>query len=106
MPIIRGPRKTEKFTIVSNTIIEDTRLSFKARGVLIYILSKPDNWVVRVEQIAKANGCGRDSLQSALREIEAAGYLTRTKTRNPQGQWVHVQTISEIPVLESNKPKA
>ncbi|WP_373873119.1 helix-turn-helix domain-containing protein [Actinoplanes italicus] len=50
------------------------------------MLSKPDNWIVRTEQIAKANGCGRDSIQSALREIEAAGYLVRTETRNAAGQ--------------------
>ena len=43
--IIRAQRR-ETFTVVNNTAINDNRLSFRAKGVLVYILSKPDNWRV------------------------------------------------------------
>lgn len=102
--IIRAPRPPSKYTLIDNKVINDARLSFKARGILIYILSKPDNWVVHTLEIAKAGGekCGRESVLSALRELETVGYLVRTRTRNDKGQWVHIQEIRDTPVDPSS----
>jgi DNA-binding MarR family transcriptional regulator len=95
--ILRAPRPKANYTVVSNAVIEDSSLSFKARGVLIYILSKPDDWKVLVKDLMSVGNCGRDSVQAALREIEAAGYLTRTTTRDAAGRWVHIQQIHDVP---------
>lgn len=44
MSILRGPTDADNFTIIANRVIRDQRLSFRARGVLVYLLSMPPGW--------------------------------------------------------------
>jgi hypothetical protein len=101
--------KRQGFTVLSNRVIEDIRLSFRARGVLVYILSKPDNWIVRVPELVKAGGyrpngvpyTGRESILTLLRELEDAGYLTRERRHDEKtGKWVHFQEVHDSPQLK------
>jgi len=95
----RGPRLASNFTILSNAVINDERLSFRARGVLIWLLSKPDDWRTRSDSIAGHSPKeGRDAIRSALRELAELGYLIREKIQNERGQWITIQTIYEDPV--------
>lgn len=98
MPIQRDARHSDNFTILSNRLLGDTRLSFKARGLLGYVLSKPGHWTARVEELMKAGNCGRESILSALRELEDVGYLVRTKKRDDLGRWVPNQVIRETSI--------
>ncbi|WP_064257804.1 replication protein [Rhodococcus sp. D-6] len=94
----RGPRLASNFTILSNAVINDERLSFRARGVLIWLLSKPDDWRTRSDAIAgQSPKEGRDAIRSALRELAELGYLLREKIQNERGQWITIQTIYEEP---------
>lgn len=94
----RGPRLASNFTILSNAVINDERLSFRARGVLIWLLSKPDDWRTRSDSIAgQSPKEGRDAIRSALRELAELGYLIREKIQNERGQWITIQTIYEEP---------
>lgn len=107
----RGPRLASNFTILSNAVLNDDRLSFRARGVLIWLLSKPDDWRTRSDSIAAQSPTeGRDAIRSALRELAELGYLAREKFQNELGQWCTVQTIYEEPVIipgpEKNRPAA
>lgn len=87
MAIIRQKRK-KRFSIVDNKIIEDERLSFKARGLLIYMLSKPDDWKFYTDELAKRSSKdGVSAIKSALNEIENAGYLTRKQDHKKNGQF-------------------
>ncbi len=101
MAIIRGNKLTEKFTTIPNDLINDPRMSFKAKGVLLYILSKPEHWVVRVSDLKRAGNCGEVTIYSALTEIEEAGYLIREKTKDEKGHWVYNQVVREY----SSKPQ-
>lgn len=97
--IQRGPRRADNFTILSNDVINDSRLSFKARGVLLYLLSKPADWRTRSEAIAAQTPEGRESVRSAMRELRALGYLVCEKVRDPKtGRISTVQTVFEEPV--------
>ena len=42
--IIRAARPHQNYTVVHNELIEDSQLTWKARGILVYLLSKPDHW--------------------------------------------------------------
>lgn len=85
MAIIRQKRK-DRFLVVDNKIIEDKRLSFKARGLLIYMLSKPDDWKFWTSELVKRSAKdGISSIRTALKELEAAGYLTRKRERSSKG---------------------
>ena len=109
MAIIRKKQK-ERFSIVDNKVIEDKRLSFKARGLLIYMLSKPDDWKFYTEELAKrSNKDGISAIKSALNEIESAGYLTRKQEHKKNGQftsqdWILTDTSTIPPQVE--KPLA
>ena len=109
MAIIRQKRK-ERFSIVDNKVIEDERLSFKARGLLIYMLSKPDDWKFYTEELAKrSNKDGISAIKTALNEIEDTGYLTRKQGHKKNGQftsqdWILTDTSTNSPQVE--KPLA
>lgn len=83
--IVRSTRPTENYTIISNEIIGDARLSWKARGLLIFILSKPDGWRTHAAGLAAYGVDGKDSILSGLKELEIAGYIRRVKERRPDG---------------------
>lgn len=100
MTVIRvGNRK--RFTVVAREAVNDERLSFRARGVLFWLLDKPDDWMVNAEQIAKESPEGRDAVRSALRELERAGYLRREMVQGETGRWRTVTTIYESPTPEN-----
>ena len=89
--IIRTPNRN-RYTIISKVPLEDGRLSWKARGLLSYLLSKPDNWTVVVAHLVKEAPDGRDSVRAGLRELEDAGYIRRTKKQGHDGQFDGVET--------------
>lgn len=93
MTIRRAPRAAEPFLRVRNDVVRDSRLSFRARGVLVMMLSYPDDWRFDRDWLAaQSSGEGRDAVRSALQELERVGYLIRTKIRLPSGRygWDHI----------------
>lgn len=106
MAIIRQKRK-KRFSIVNNKIIEDKRLSFKARGLLIYMLSKPDDWKFYTDELTNRSAKdGISAIKSALREIEAAGYLVRQQGHKKNGQftsqdWILTDISANSPQVEN-----
>lgn len=87
MAIIRSKR-SKNFSIIDNDILDDERLSFKARGLLSYMLSKPDDWRFYATELAKhSQKDGRDSIGGALKEMEKFGYLKRTQKRSLNGRF-------------------
>ena len=72
--------KTSNYTVVSNRILWDKRISLKARGLLIFCLGLPDGWEYSIEGLVKATGEGKTSIASGLKELEDNGYLRRRRT--------------------------
>jgi hypothetical protein len=70
------------FTTIPNVIVNDPDLSAKAKGVLLYLASKPDTWAFFMDDISKHFTDGLTAIKSAVKEIEKAGYLTRVKVKN------------------------
>lgn len=95
--IIRSPRPTEHFTVLQNSVLRDQRLSFKARGVLAYLLSLPDNWQTSAEHLATQSPDGAFAIRSALTELEAVGFIRRTKHRDDLGRVRTVTTVFDRP---------
>lgn len=94
--IVRGPRR-HGFVIVPNKALEDARLSFRARGVLAYLLSRPDGWQTDSERLALGASEGRDAIRTALTELDRAGYLTRTKRQDAGGHWITECSVTDDP---------
>jgi hypothetical protein len=104
MSIIRAPRPEARFYTLDKSISEDARLSWGARGLLIFLLGKPDNWEVSVKHLinqtqdAIGKASGRDAVRVILKELEEAGYLKVDIARADGGAFNGMAyTVSEIP---------
>jgi hypothetical protein len=80
--------KTGHFVQIPNATLRDERLSFKARGVLAYILSHVDGWRADANDIADASTDGRTAVLSALKELEDKGYRKVARRQDDKGRWV------------------
>lgn len=95
--IIKTSRPSHNFTVVSNAVIRDECLSYRARGILIYLLSQPPDWETSSTRLAIAAGEGRDAVRTALRELINAGYVTLRKEQTKAGRWVTTYTVTDTP---------
>jgi len=79
MPLIRGQHSfDDHYTQLPNAWVRDSRLSFKARGLLALLMSHSPGWNMSIRSIAKGNGTGIDTVKSAVGELETLGYLVRS----------------------------
>ncbi len=93
---IRNPRR-DRFTVVGRELINDSRLSFRARGVLIWLLDKPDGWHFNSEAMAREAKEGREAIRTALRELADLGYIVRSKEQDARGHWLTFTEVRESP---------
>lgn len=101
MRVVRASSHQSNFTIIENRVIRDDRLSYRARGILLYLLSQRDGWRVDATRIAAAGGEGRDAVRTALRELEGVGYVRYLKQQSAGGRWSTEMIVSEIPLQGS-----
>jgi hypothetical protein len=89
-------QKQSNYTCVDNYFVNDTRLSLKAKGVMVFLLSKPNDWEVTVGGIESSCANGRDCVMGTLKELEGHGYLVREDAREG-GKFNVVTTLYERP---------
>jgi len=98
MPIVKVKKYNDPYVQIDKRVIEDARLSWKAKGMLVYLLSKPDDWQVRVKDLVKKAKDGREAALSGLTELIDTGYATREQSHTEGGKWAEtVYTIAEEP---------
>lgn len=102
--MIRVIRKENPYVTIDKTCLKDERLSWKAKGLLCYLLSLPDDWEIYVSELKNHASDGRDSTAAALRELIKFGYSTREHNRDEQGKLRgYIYQIFEIPIeVEEN----
>jgi hypothetical protein len=87
---------------MSNYHFKEKKMSLKAKGLLSLMLSLPDDWDYSISGLATLSKDGKDSIMSALAELEKFGYLSRTQTTNHKGQFSGIEyNIFEEPQRES-----
>lgn len=85
MTILKIKKRTNPYLQIDKTPIEDENLSWRARGMLAYLIGRPPNWEVSVNQLTKASDSdGRRAVQSTLKELEDGNYLIRYPYHNPE----------------------
>jgi hypothetical protein len=88
--IQRGPIAADilqaHYTTIFNAAIRDKRLSRKARGLLVEILSHRDGWGISMASLVAAGPEGKDAIRTALVELEKHGYLNRRRERDELGR--------------------
>lgn len=93
--ILRIKRRPAGFTQVDNHTLRDPDISFRATGLLAVLLSMPEGSKIDSPTLAGMKSEGREAIRSALRELEEAGYLRRTKEQADGGQWRTVTEVAE-----------
>ena len=70
------------YTLVSQNIMRDTNLSLTERGMLLTLLSLPDNWHLTLKGLSLILPDGRDKIAKTLNSLIDKGYLTREQSRS------------------------
>jgi hypothetical protein len=91
--------------VVDQSVIDDDRLSLAGRGLLVTLLSKPDDWQVRVSDLRRRCRVGRDYVYKLLSELKELGYVRYEFNRTASGRmaggtyYVH-EIAAETPAIE------
>ena len=94
--------KNVNYTVMSNHHLQDKRLSLKAKGLLSYMLSLPDDWDYSLKGLTIGCKDGLDSVRTAVLELEEHGYVRRQKVRNAKGQIIDYDyQVYESPVEDA-----
>ena len=99
--VIIRHKTTRDFTILKNAPLRDVRISWKALGILAYLLHLPGDFRLNLAYLAALRmkgGSRRDATRSGIRELEETGYVTITRERDDLGQWSDVTwTVTDTP---------
>ena len=91
------------YVMVDKRIIQNKQLSWKAKGILIYLLSRPDNWTAQMQDIINQSTDGESATRAGVQELIDAGYLVRRVEHNKEtGQFIKWMEVYESP---QEKPK-
>ena len=77
--------KNKGYTVMSNHHLRNHALSLKAKGLLSQMLSLPDDWDYTLQGLAQINKESIDAIREAVRELERAGYIKRSRERDERG---------------------
>lgn len=97
--------KDGKYFVASNEPFNDIRISWETRGLMGYLLSKPDQWQIRMLDLLKKGPAKNFKLRRMLSEARLFGYMTRTRTTNPDGTFTWITNVYESPSLNTNPAK-
>ena len=99
--------RTKDYTVMSNHHLRDKRLSLKAKGLLSQMLSLPEDWDYTLSGLAYINRENIDAIRQAIKELEAAGYIVRSRKRDEKGRLqgsdyvIYEKPVSDLPTLEN-----
>lgn len=77
---------SKNYTVVDNSVLNDERLSLKAKGLFVYLWSQPDDWTYYEKEVVRHSKDKLASLRSGIHELEQYGYLNRKRVRK-KGQF-------------------
>lgn len=99
-------KKNKGYTVMSNHHLRNHALSLKAKGLLSQMLSLPEDWDYTLQGLAQINKESIDAIREAVRELERAGYIKRSRERDERGCLRGtVYTIYEQPHAEPTPEK-
>lgn len=89
LSILRKPLAFEgRFTQIPNSWARDERIGYRARGILLLLMSHQDGWKISLEHLANDGPDGITAVRTAVSQLEESGYLVRSQVRNEKQQIV------------------
>ena len=86
MTILKNKTQSS-FTIISNAILRDKRLSLKDRGLMCTLIGLPDNWQFSIKGLSALVVDGCDSIKASIKRLEELGYLKKTTYHGKDGKF-------------------
>ncbi|MCL2422260.1 MAG: helix-turn-helix domain-containing protein [Defluviitaleaceae bacterium] len=97
MPVFRT-EKVKDYAVIAKHHLKNKNLSYKAKGLMTFMLSVPDDWDYSLYGLSTLSSDGIDGVRSGIRELEKHGYLTRRRIRDAGGKLGDIEyTVHEIP---------
>jgi len=97
--IIRVQKDREHpWVTVSKSLTQNKELSWEARGMMVYLLGKPDDWQVRMTDLQRQSPAGREQTQRIFKELEEHGFVRRIQRHLKDGTFEWETTVYETPV--------
>lgn len=95
--------KQKNYTVMSNYHLQDKNLSYKAKGLLSFMLSLPEDWDYSLKGLVSVSKENIKAIRTILNELKETGYLEIIQTRGENGYYKYEYIIREIPVKEMDK---
>lgn len=97
MGIIRVA-KNSNYVVMNRTALNDNQLSWKAKGIMAYMLSMPDDWVFYMDELMTHSTDGKASFRAGFNELKECGYIERKPIREGQRikEWETI--VHEVPI--------
>ncbi|PEY75279.1 DnaD domain-containing protein [Bacillus cereus] len=95
-------KKDVNYSVIHNTPLRDEKLSWRAKGLLAYMLSLPDDWTFHATELSQHAKDGKEITTKTIQELKKAGYLKRYPVQDPKtGKISHWETaVYEVPSTE------
>jgi hypothetical protein len=101
MTIIKVEKRKDPFARIDNKTLQDKRLSWKATGLLAYLLSLPPDWHITLQHLCNAKSDGLHATQSALKELERHAHAKFERPKDRRGLFTgSVWRVSERPFTD------
>lgn len=95
-------KKNANYVVMNRTVLNDDRLSWKAKGLHAYMLSMPDDWVFYNEELSRHSKDGIAVIKSSIKELKQYGYLVRKPVKDEKGKILSWEThVFECPEVEN-----
>lgn len=98
-------RIRDNFSIITNNIVNDERISFGAKGVACYLLSKPVGWQFYLADIQNHSNESILKVKKYIKELETIGFLVRIKLKNDKGQFIGLDYKFNLDYTQSIPPE-
>ena len=92
--------KNKDYTVMSNYHLRDKKLTFKAKGMLSFMLSLPDDWDYSLNGLCSVSKEGVRAIRTILQELEQNKYLERKRIQNINGCFDYDYYIYEQPYTQ------
>lgn len=97
--------KNKDFTVMSNYHLRDKNLSLKAKGLLSFMLSLPDDWDYSLRGLVAICKESKDAIRSTLNELKHYNYLQIEPSRDENGKFEYNYLIYEKPYKTRSKTR-
>ena len=86
-------QKKENYVVLDKGFLNDTSLSWQAKGLLAYMLSLPNDWRFNLTDLTNRSKSGRDATSTVIKELSKAGYIHKQQVRAERGKFGNTELL-------------